>query len=223
MWSDGDDPVTLVAKGLVVRDSGSKWNRGLEIWKCPEWSDKELNDIKTSEQANSIARNFIGIILPCTHAIYRDSLVDLFSKLELDFSTESQELLELGITESIMNDELMGNPPLYEKVLNMVLSEFLHVEEWRKNSTDEYNRALQAEYDFEYINHIIEEPGERFTPVENALKVIVTHRMEREGYSWILSNPAKNKLIKPWIGSVYESNNIITEELEALVAECDSE
>lgn len=229
LWSDGDDPVTLVAKGLVVRESSSKWNRGLEIWKSPEWSDKQLNDIKTSEQAHSIARNFIRIILPRTHAIYRDSLIDLFSKLEWNFSTESQELMELGITESIMSDELiiklalMGNPPLYDKVLNMVLSEFLHVEEWWKNSADEYNRVLQAEYDFEYINHIIEESGERFTPVENALKVIVTHRREREGYSWILSHPAKNKLIKPWIGSVYKSNNIITEELEALVAECDSD
>lgn len=227
LWSDGDDPVTLVAKGLVVRDSGSKWNRGLEIWKCPDWSDKQLNDIKTSEQANSIARNFIRIILPRTHAIYGDGLVDLFSKLEWDFSTECQELLELGITESIMNDELtiklalMGNPPLYEKVLNMVLSKLSHVEEWWKNSVDEHNRALQAEYDFEYINHIIEEPGERFTPVENALKVIVSFRREREGYSWILSSPSQNKLIKPWIESICESNNITTkEELEALGSIC---
>lgn len=229
LWSNGNDPITLIAKGLSIQETKGRLHSGFERWIYPRWDDKQFQLIKVSEHARIIARNFIRIILPHTHAIYGDNLVDLFSKLEWDFSTECQEILEFRSTESIMNGELiinmalMGNPPLYEKVLNIVLSELSYVEDWWKNSVDEYNRALQAEYDFEYINHIIEEPGERFTPVENAIKVIVSYRRENEGYSWILSHPAKDKLIKPWIGSVYESNNIIIEELEALVAECNSD
>lgn len=225
LWSDADDSVSLVAKGLVVRNSGT----GFGIWKNPEWSENQFNDIKRSEQAKSTACNFIRIILPRTHTFYGDSLIDLFIKLDWDFSTESQELLELGTIESIMNYEtivklaLMGQYPLYDKVLDIILHELSHVEKWWENSVGEYNSAMQAEYDFEYINHIIEEPDERFTPLNNALKIIISIIRKREGYLWILSSPEKNKLIYPWIESISESDNITTEELEALVAECDSD
>lgn len=228
LWSNGDDPITLVAKGLVVGYQSSKWNRGFERWIYPEWSDKQFNDIKASEQAQSIARNFIRIILPRTNSFYGKGLVDLFCKLEWDFSTECQELLKSDITESTMNDKLiiklalMGEPPSYEKVLKMILDKLSCVEIWWESFANEYNSALQAEFDFEYINHIIEEPDERFTPVENELEELVNHRREREGYSWILSHSDQKKLIKPWLVSIYESKSLTTkEELETLVSICD--
>lgn len=230
LWSDGNDAITLIVRGLVVKDSSNKRNHGFERWIRPEWSDKQFNDIKTSKQANSIACNFIRIILPHTYSIYGEDLVDLFGKLGWDFSTECQELIEIAITESTINDELiikialMGEFPSYDKVLNVILNELSYVEKWWEDSAEEYNRALQAEFDFEHINHIIEEPSERFTPIENALKIVITNRRAREGYSWILSNPSRNELIKPWLQSALESQNLVSkEELETLVGICDAD
>lgn len=230
LWSDGDDPITLIVKALVGGNLNNKLNSRVKIWTCPEWNDKQFSDIKASEHAISIARNFIRIILLDTYTIYGEDLVNLFSKLGWDFSKECQELLETVITESTINDELiiklafMEGSSSYDKVLKAILNELSYVEKWWGNSVDEYNRALQAELDFEHINYIIEETSERFISVESALKLVVNIRREKEGYLWMLSNPYRSKLIKPWLQSIFESQNLANkEELEALIGICDDD
>lgn len=228
LWTSGEDAITLITKGLATNEKRDRWNHGFIRWEYPNWDEKQLNEIKSSEQAYSIARKFVRLILPSTHSVYGEDLIGLFHRLDWDFSIECQDLLETCITTPTMNDQtivklaLMNKSPAYDKVLNIILSELSNTEKWWNDSVKEYNSALQAELDFEHINHIMEEPNERFSPVESALKIVVNHRRERYGYLWILQSEEKEKYVKPWAESIYESNKLVTkEELEALVDLCD--
>ena len=221
-WSTAVDPVSHLVHLLAERKKTKAFDGSFQ-WVKPELTKSEINKISLSKDALECAANFIKEIIPSEHfcPYSASELVDFFNQLQWDMSndflTAAKTAIERGAYELDVpiKAALLYPSPDYESLLKAVFRAYDDAEKWWKEYQKEYQKAQQAEVNASHASHIVDEPQDRFVPIENALKVIVFHRREKEGYRWIEKHNRSNDLLESWVNTVNESTNI--KEIKAIL------
>jgi len=226
-WSTGDDPVSTLVR-VLSKTTKKRYVSGGYEWPRPELSNSQIDSIASSEIARECASKFVQEILPSgfTGDAYRASdLVSFFYSLEWDMSEDfliaAEDALERGNpdVEVLIEGALSTGRPIFsERLLNAALRALDEANEWLEGFDAEYRKADQAEIDAEYANHVIEQPSERFYPINVALNAIVSSRRKVEGYTWLVGYPRVLDLLKSWVESVDETTS--ADEIGVILRVC---
>jgi len=226
-WSTGGDPVSTLVRVLSKRKKKRFVSGGYE-WPRPELSSSQIDSIASSEIARECTSKFIQEFLPSgfTGDAYRASdLVSFFNSLGWDISEDfliaAEDALERGNPdiEVLVEGALSAGRPIYsERLLNAALGALDEANEWLDGFHTEYRKADQAEIDAEYANDVMEQPSERFYPINAALKAIVSSRRNVEGYTWLVGHTRVLDLLESWVEAVDESTS--ADEIGAILQVC---
>ncbi|NYT00633.1 MAG: hypothetical protein GKB99_02780 [Methanocellales archaeon] len=226
-WSTEGDPVSTLVHVLLKREKKRFVSGGYE-WPRPKLSSFQIDSIASSESARECARKFIQEFLPSgfTDDVYKASdLVLFFNSLGWDMSEHfliaAEDALERGNPdiEVLVEGTLSAGRRIYsERLLKAALRAFDEANEWLDGFYAEYRKADQAEIDAEQANHVMEQPSERFYPINAALKAIVSSRRNVESYTWLVGHTRVLDLLESWVEAIDESTS--ADEIRAILRVC---
>ncbi|WP_438006438.1 hypothetical protein WME89_48970 [Sorangium sp. So ce321] len=220
------DPVSMIARALsTVREHSS----AVETWEPPSWSPEELDTVRSSPQAELLARRYVRLVyVEARIFVGEDKLLAFLSSLNWDLSKEfadaALEALERegSYSDLLWKGALSGVSPPYEDLMTEVLAAYdSAVRHFETSGRLLQDRAEEGELDAEYAGHVLDDPSEQFYAPESALRQIVASRREREGYQWFLEHPRKLDLMDAWADAMpSNSGGKHEEELRALAGIC---
>lgn len=224
-WSMANDPVSHLVHLLAAKKKVEFFGGSFE-WIKPELTESEKVNISGSEDAFKCATKFVLEILPDRHncSYSATALVDFFNQLQWDFSANFLAAAEDAINRGnydldvLLEAAFLYPEPDFDRLLTTALNAYDETVSWWEGFQAEYRKAKQAELNAYQASNIFEEPGERFGPIETALKLIVFNRRKAKGYKWIEAHPRAQDLLQGWVASIDKKTE--TEEIKAILETC---
>jgi len=222
--SDSKDPASELVRLLVTLREHRVI--GQQMWRPPELSGDQIKLIWGSEEARAVGAQFVRHALPETDSFTYQAgpLVDFFAQFGWEFSTEFlaafHEHFRRGSTISgvLAEGALRGPAPKYDEVLDSALRERDETFAWLAAGDEERRKAEQAEVNAIEASHVLEEPSERFYPIDEVLRVAVTLRRHAQGYDWLLKHLKRAALLESWAKTIHKRT--AAQEVRALLKAC---
>jgi hypothetical protein len=208
-FSTGTDAVTVLAKALRPRERAEM--QGFEHWQPPLLSSAEVASITAEPETQQVAVKFIRHLLANDQMFHCEAkeFVDFFAQFGWDLSGEFFAIVKQALEDErplamdlFVEAALLTKEPRFDELINEALSATDAIDKWYLSVKEEIRQAAQCETDVAHANHVDEEPGDRYWPVQTALKTGVRVRRGREGYDWLVAHPRRNDLLSSWAESL---------------------
>jgi len=193
------------------------WDRGPNF---SIWSKSDESDISKNSNCLKLAVRFLQSCfsqrVEWSWSFNSKKIISKFHSLWGNFKEYRIELSEAclkGLNRARKNDcsleglirglHYWGENTDLENAMKMVLYDLKDVEEWYKQWENEYGKDLgQGVYDADYENHLTEEPGERFSPIQDALDEVVYSLGKRHGCVWLAEKFSDSRLSQSCVCSL---------------------
>ena len=173
-----------------------------ERWVPPQLRDADWQRLSSDPSTATLASLFIRRYLPASGTEYPEDLHStlrtLTESVDEDFRYALRAALDIqGVIQNI--DAIVvgvcsAREPDFDWVIEQIAAATEKVNQWFEGFAEEQRSAEEHEVDAGYADHLVDEPGERYYTVNEAMKIVAGLRYAREGLDWFLSHPRRDML-----------------------------
>ncbi|RKH45594.1 HEAT repeat domain-containing protein [Corallococcus sicarius] len=212
-WMPEGSPLALLIVALISpskRGDDGWWE--ITNWAPPDWQPSTYHLVQASAESRQVLERYIRL-WPTTAnlGLHENGFAEWTSRFEWDLSQVYRKSLEEALDSGgcavgdLARGALGGMAPAYEELLDRIFLASNQLQQDEEPSAL-LLKARQGILDDAYADYLLTRDGPP-TPEEAASTALdgwMAVRRKREGYSWILTHPHKERLYSSWGEAILE-------------------
>lgn len=195
-------------------------------WTVPTLSSEEVAELRDNPATEPLTTRFVREVLPFTQTFYPGDVVPFLASISPDLENAYWDALDTvagptGPSSNIgpiVRGALAGKAPDYERAIERFGRSEDEADEWMERSAEQRRSAEEHVLDADAVDHVLEEPAERYHNASSGLEKIVALRRKREGVAFIRGHPREQLLARALSQRLRNATSTVAaEELHLLV------